>query len=739
MRRRAVLALAALALAPVLNAAGPEFWRIEGTADFLKGELRQLSLDSEGRLQLGPDTRTLFDPEMPNGWSVARDGDGVLFVGTGNDGRVFRVEGETGEVFFDAEELEVYAVAVAPGGDVYVGTSPDGAVHAIDAEGASRVVFDPAETYIWALAFDPMGHLIVATGAEGRVYRVTSDGVSESLLDSAETHLLTLSVDAEGRILAGSASGGIVYRIGTAGDVFVLLDSPYREIKALAVGADGAVYAAAINGGAESPPPAAAASAPPAAAAAGPAAQVTVTETFAVVPPQPPVPGVVVAPQAGGGAGAVPRGAVLRIDSSGSVETLWSSPDDAPHSLALSAGGLLVGTGDEGKLYRVERDGRWALIATVSAQQVTDIVADGDDKPVVVTSNPARVLGLTARTASEGTFVSDVKDATTVAAWGRVRVEGTVPESTGIRLETRSGNSSSPDSTWGPWREVAAGPPPASIRSESARFLQLRLTLTDGDGASPTVEALSAAFLQRNRRPTVNSITIHPPGQVFQKPITVSGEPEILGLEPDPVERQRNNRPAAAAHAPSPTAFSRKLLQKGLRTFDWKAEDANGDLLVYDVEYRAVGDDQWRPLSRQVTEPVLAWDTSAVPDGRYVVRVTASDAADNPPSLALIGSRTSTSFEVDNAPPTLTASLVPGSPDTIRAVARDTGTPIRRLDVSVDAGRWQEVYPIDGINDSREETYQFPVPAAEGQRPRVVVLRVSDQLGNVTTGRVDVP
>ena len=121
------------------------------------------------------------------------------------------------------------------------------------------------------------------------------------------------------------------------------------------------------------------------------------------------------------------------------------------------------------------------------------------------------------------------------------------------------------------------------------------------------------------------------------------------------------------------------------------------------------------------------------------MRVTASDAPDNPPSLAMYGHKDSASFEVDNAPPVLTASLLEGRPGTIRAVARDAGTPIRRLDVSVDAGRWHEVYPTDGINDSREETYEFPVPPAEGVGPRVVVLRVSDQLGNVTTGRVDVP
>ncbi len=145
------------------------------------------------------------------------------------------------------------------------------------------------------------------------------------------------------------------------------------------------------------------------------------------------------------------------------------------------------------------------------------------------------------------------------------------------------------------------------------------------------------------------------------------------------------------------------------------------------------------PLRNGLTEAVLAWDTTAVPDGRYVVRVTASDTPDNPPALALSGHDDSRSFQVDNAPPALDASLVAAAaPTAIRATARDAGSPIRKLEISVDAGRWQEVYPRDGINDSTEEIYEFPLPAGAGPGPHVVVLRVSDRLGNVATGRVDV-
>jgi hypothetical protein len=734
MLHRAALALVlGLLVVPASDGAAPEFWRIEGTAAFLKGEIENLSLSSEGRLRLGDAVRTVADLEAPNAWCVSR-GDDAVYVGTGNDGRVFRVEDGEARVLFDAEQLEVHAVAVGPDGRVYAATSPDGAVYAIDAHGASSSFFDPDETYIWALAFDDDANLIVATGREGRVYRVRPDGSWERLLSAADTHVLSLALDDDGQVYAGSSPEGVVYRIGRQGDVFVLHDSPFREIKSLALSEDGALYAGAVGGGPSTP----AAPPTPSAPATTPTAQVTVTESFAVAAPPGGAPASTPStPSPPTPSPTTSKGAVLRIDPTGTVETLWKSADDVPYVLASSGHGVLVGTGDEGKLFHVLRDGRWSLLARLPAQQVTGIAAERGKPTVLVTSNPARLLTLSPATASEGTFISEVKDAGTVAAWGRARWEGLAPEGTEVRLETRSGNTAAPDATWGEWTPVGEGTPAAPIKSEGARFLQVRLTLVGRGEATPAIEAVSAAFLQRNLRPRITAITVYPPGQVFPKPITAGTEPEVLGLEPDPLhERDDEGSPTVR---PSVSVFSRALYRKGLRTFMWKAEDDNDDSLVFEVRYRAVGDERWRLLRKDLTEPVLAWDTTSMPDGRYLIRVIASDAPDNPPAMALSGHEDSASFEVDNAPPTLVASLAAGRPDRVRAEARDAGSQIQRLEFSVDAGRWQQVYPLDGINDSSEESYEFVIPSDEGERPRVVVLRVSNRLGNVATSRVNLP
>ena len=717
--------------APSTHAAGPQFFRLEGAKDFLEGELDGLSVDALGRLRLGPAPRPLCDASAPNAWVVARDAAGTLYLGTGNDGRVMKVSSGKASLLFDADELEVHALAVGPDGRVYAGTSPDGAVYAIDAAGKVTRFFDPEEKYVWALAFDKAGNLYVATGGEGRVYRVGRDGKGTLALKTADTHVLSLALDARGRLFAGTAPQGLLYRLDAQDHVSVLLDSPYQEIRALEIGEDGALYAAGVEG--RTTETAARAPAAPAAQAATGATvvpEVTVTESFSIVAPAGSAAAVSQAADAAAAA-ATPKGALLRVREGGEVDTIWSSTEDVPHSLVRAGHALLVGTGNKGKLYRVAGVGDWSLVATLPAEQVTALAGGGANETLVVTSNPGRVYVLEGRLAAQGSYLSKVKDAQTASRWGQLSWEGQAPQGTAVQIQTRTGNTESPDATWSDWSPAARG------NAEAARFLQIRVTLSGKEGLTPTVESVAAAYLQRNLPPEVRAITLHPAGEVFQKPISVSGDPEILGLDTDTA----SNRAAVArtaSNSPPAISFSRKMYQRGMRTVSWQADDPNDDALSYDVQYRALGDERWRPLRRGLTEPVLAWDTSTVPNGRYVVRVTASDAPGNPPAFTLTASRDSGSFQVDNAAPTVAATLEPGRPGRIRAVARDD-SPVRRLEFAVDAGDWQEVPAKDGIADSQEEEFEIVLPPAAQAGSRVVVLRATDILGNVATVRVDVP
>src|SRR5688500_14009934 len=231
-----------------LTAASPTFWTVSSQADFLKGEVEDLSIDSDGRVFLGPAASVLGETSAPFLWSIVAGPDGSLLAGSGNEGKVLKIA-KDGKVstFFDATELEVHAIAAAPQGGFYVASSPEGKIYLVAADGSSKTFFDPEDKYIWALASDSAGTLYAATGDKGVIYKITPDGKGTRFYKTSATNVVSLAVTKSGELIAGTESPGRVFRIDAAGKAFVLLDSPYREIHALRLAADGSIYAVAVS------------------------------------------------------------------------------------------------------------------------------------------------------------------------------------------------------------------------------------------------------------------------------------------------------------------------------------------------------------------------------------------------------------------------------------------------------------------------------------------------------------
>src|SRR5713101_4804259 len=164
LRILAATATLALTLTP-LHASSPKFFQAATQTDFLKGDVENLSIDSHGQLTLGPVTELVYETSAPFLWSMVAAPDGTLFVGTGNEGKVFRIDPQgKGSLFFDSTELEAHAIALAPNGGLYVGTSPDGRIYKVDRRGTAATFFSGDDKYIWALASDGKGNLYAGTG-----------------------------------------------------------------------------------------------------------------------------------------------------------------------------------------------------------------------------------------------------------------------------------------------------------------------------------------------------------------------------------------------------------------------------------------------------------------------------------------------------------------------------------------------------------------------------------------------
>jgi len=732
------LSIAALVLfaTVTLRASTSTFWEVSSESEFLRGEIENLSIDSFGRLTLGPTAASVYETNAPFVWTLVSGPDGSVYAGSGNEGQVYKIDSTgKGTIFFDSEELEVHALAPAPGGGLYVGTSPNGKIYKVDARGSGSVFFDPDDRYIWSLAVDKAGNVFAATGDKGIIYKITPDGKGTTFYATKATHAMTLAFDRDGQLLAGTESPGRVFRLDASGKPFVLLDSSYNEIHALRVDSRGNIYVAAVGGrgpGGGDRGPAPAPSVPaPAPLTPNVSTEITVVAVGdAVVTTSPqgaPAP-------SGRGGAAPPAGALYRILPDGAWDLLWESRADTPYDVAVDAdGSILVATGNSGKIFRLAGDPfQPTLIARANAQQVTGLLQQSEGRVLIATSNPGKLLRLAAARADRGTYTSSVRDAQTVALWGTLKWQSLTPAGSRLEISTRSGNTNTPDETWSDWSQAYTDSEGSTITSPRARYLQWRATLIAGKGDPPLLTSVTAAYLPRNMRPRVTSITVHPPGTVFQRPFPI--EPEIAGFEGDFPDKRANQTPGASS-----PSLGRRVYEKGLMTFVWRAEDDNGDDLSYDVSYRREGETSWKLLKRGMTDQILVWDTTSVPNGRYTVRIVASDVPSNSSANALSGARESTAFAIDNVPPVITVTAVrrDNGRATIVFDVRDANSSVQKVDFSLDGDKWQSVYPKDGIADSRFEQFELVL---EGDAvARGVTLRATDALNNTASARGEMP
>ena len=737
----ATTAIVAAALAiPPIHASSAKFFQAATQNDFLKGDVDNLSIDSHGQLTLGPATELVYETAAPFLWSMVAAPDGALLVGTGNEGKVFRVDPQgKGSVFFDSTELEAHALAAAPDGGLYVGTSPDGKIYKVDRNGTGKTFFEGENKYIWALAVDSKGNLFAGTGDKGIVYRMTPDGNGTIFYKTNATHVTALAFDKAGNLLVGTGTPGRVLRIDPEGKAFVLLDSPFQEIRALHFDAKGNLYVAALNGRASGGPsssedraidrPTPEPSRPPIPSVSAEITSISIVDVGGAQPP---------------GSSREDRrtakGAVFRIAPDGVWDQLWESRDDSPYDLTFDPSGtLIVGTGNKGKVYRLEGEPlRPTLLARAAAQQVTAFYRDARGRLYYATANPGKLFRLTSERAPRGTYESETRDAEMVATWGTISWRGTAPAGARIEMYTRSGNTETPDETWSAWSELYTNPEGSPITSPKARYLQWRAVLS-GKGDAPVLTSVTAAYLQRNLRPQVRSITVHPPGIVFQKPFS-TGEPDLAGFDDQTTPERKLTQQAMTAQqgATTPT-LGRRTYQKGLETLVWKADDENDDELVYDVLYRREGETEWKALRKNVADTILVWDTTTVPNGTYFVKIVASDSPSNPAGTALTGELDSSAFEIDNTAPEIAVKDARADRGRTMIIfdVKDDHSPIQRVEFSQDGQRWRAVFPVDGIADSREEHYELAVDGELGARG--LTLRATDSMNNVSTAHVDAP
>jgi hypothetical protein len=562
----------------------------------------------------------------------------------------------------------------------------------------------------------------VGTGDSGKLYRVRTAGATPEaslLVNTTQTHVISLAVTAQGDLIAGTDSGGLVLRVSPEGKTFALFDTQLREIHALAPAADGSIYALALSDAASTSrgPTAPVVTAQPSEGGT-PSTSVTITaiDEAGVAIQQP-------TPARSRSDVSNARSAVFRILPDGATDVVWSSPTVTAFAIApaLQPGSVLIGTADKGRIYSVTNDGRDTLLLQSPEGQISSLLVK-NNQVYAASSNQGKLYRFGNELVGEGTYESPVRDARLTASWGRIWWRG----GGAVEVQTRSGNGERPDATWSDWSAPYRDPDGNQITSPRARFIQWRATVRTGASSSTPawIEDVSVAYLPRNVAPEVLSITALPIGVGLQQMAQGAVDPNVESSGLDP-----------SVFGPVAPVPPRRFYQRGARSFQWQAEDRNSDTLEYAIYYRALNEQTFRLLKDKLRENFYTIDGAALADGRYVIKVIASDAPDNPPGQKLTGERLSEPVDIDNTPPVVKAT---GQPQVTRDVVRvvftvsDATGKIRKADATIDGAAWVPVFPDDGIADSGQEVYTVEFGTlAPGEH--TISLRSFDSSGNVGT------
>ena len=752
-----VVFLIGLGAAP-LFAEHTRTWRQASYEDFLKGTPRGVAVRSDGRLELAPKFTLLADADASYLWSLRLDRKGALYAAGGSPAKVFRFEG-TGTArpttVFESTDLVAQAIAFDAQGMLYVATSPDGKVYRVSANGEKNVFFDPKTKYIWDLAFAADGTLYVATGDKGQIFAVAPDGKSEIFYASDEAHIRVLSFDAHNDLLAGTEPSGRILRITRAGgrnagkdgggggaEGFVLYETAKREVTALVVAPDGKIYAAAIGEKQRPSTPA------PTTVITTPQGTTTITGGAVVLggQPQGQMPFIPFPQQL--------SSSIYRLSPDGAPEELWSSRDDVVYSLALNPDGrLLAGTGNNGALLAIDGRGVFAQLAKAGSAQITGIVRNAAGKLFLCTANPGKVFSVGPEFEPEGTYESRSFDAQLFSQWGRLdwwsppptpedKVAARSSGAARVEFFVRSGNTEDPGKEWSRW----FGPyTKAGVATECppARFAQWKAVIHDGRSGDG-ISWVSLAYLPRNVAPVIDGIAVQDPGVRAQSNVIIqTGQQASVSLR----QPQNSNPTAVLVTQTSPLRFEQPpqgFREKGYQSVLWNAHDENDDELRFAVFFRGENEADWKLLKDKVEQKFYSWDSTSLPDGAYYLKIVATDVLSNSPAKALTAERESERFVVDTTPPAIAQlgavnrRADAGGPFVaVSFMARDATSSIERAQYSVDGGEWIIVTPENEISDAPAEHYEFNLsglPAGE----HTIAVRAYDSFDNIGSAKTTV-
>ncbi|KPK45024.1 MAG: hypothetical protein AMJ65_01305 [Phycisphaerae bacterium SG8_4] len=751
-----------LTLGSLCPAVNSKVVRHTSSSALLKGKTENVVIGSRGTIQLGRAAEALVvkSEDFTGVWSINSivTSAETIYFGTSPNGGIYKYaageltkiypldddegQAEAAEQLSEIEQLveeiveageyltneHIFAMAIDAFGAPLAGISGRECKLCRFKDDKMEVIFEPdGAKYIFAIALDADGNIYLGTGPEGNIYKLDPRGKNASVVyKSQDKNILSVAIGQDGSIYAGSDGRGLVYKIDPGTEsATVLYDSEQPEITALLIADSKKLNAERSTLNADN------------LYAAATSAKIVQTQTqFAA------------SSRAGYSTGRTEAKAEedktsgenngdLKLEVANTEKPTSAKPSSGPppvskgakpgqasHIYEITKDGfvtdvfgeavvffclveqddrLLAGTGNSAKLFSIDPvlEQQAVIYEDRQAAQITAIAAAGADA-YLGTANPAKLVKLSSGFAAEGTYISDLIDADQPAKWGKLQLEADIPEGCQVLAASRSGNVKDVnDPTFSQWSEPVVVTGPIQLRCPLGRFCQYKLILQSRDGNdSPLIREIAVASTVPNRAPKVASVAV--------------------------------SRVATAS-------------KQGYFKISYVTKDVNGDKLIYKIDFRKLARTSWIELKDEFEATSFEWNARTVEDGRYEIRVTASDERSNTVTTRLLGSRVSEPVVVDNSGPVVTDIAATSVRDdrykVFKIEVSDELSAIGKLDYTIDSNAdWISAVPDDLVYDTTDEDFTVRVDKEKKLPPgdHVLTIRVSDAVGNTTYKTFDV-